>query len=318
MQGSHAAGDQLTPGLALRLGADGSLTRRLATGLRLGIQDGSLPADQVLPPSRVLAAELGCSRWVVTEAYGQLVAEGYLSATTGSATRVRRVSGAGVWPQAQTMVIPLRPRYDLLPGTPDLAAFPRTRWAEAYRRAVLDLPTDVMAGRSLVGSTAARATLADYLRRTRQVQENLTQLSLTTGTTVGATWLFRVLAALGHRRVAGEDPSWPAVREAAHRAGLQPVPIPVDEDGLVVSRLSDHDLDGVRVAVVTPAHQFPHRGGVVGPAPTRADRLGRAGRRVDLGGRPRRGVPLRPADHGKPAGDGLLIGWHWSAHCPRR
>ena len=45
-----------------------------------------LPAGLTLPPSRTLAAELGCSRWVVTEAYAQLVSEGYLVAATGSAT----------------------------------------------------------------------------------------------------------------------------------------------------------------------------------------------------------------------------------------
>jgi hypothetical protein len=41
-----------------------------------------------LPPSRTLAADLGVSRWTVTQAYAQLVTEGYLTARTGSATRV--------------------------------------------------------------------------------------------------------------------------------------------------------------------------------------------------------------------------------------
>ncbi|WP_157973801.1 GntR family transcriptional regulator, partial [Desertihabitans aurantiacus] len=66
-----------------------SSTRRLAAALRSGIQDGLLPDGSVLPPSRALAAELDCSRWLVTEVYGQLVAEGYLVATVGSGTRVR-------------------------------------------------------------------------------------------------------------------------------------------------------------------------------------------------------------------------------------
>ena len=65
----------------------GSLTQRLMAALRAGVQHGQLPAGLTLPPSRTLAAELGCSRWVVTVAYAQLVSEGYLVATTGSATR---------------------------------------------------------------------------------------------------------------------------------------------------------------------------------------------------------------------------------------
>src|SRR4051794_22891080 len=118
-------------GLALDLDPSvGSMTQRLMAGLRSGVQQGQLPAGLALPPSRTLSAELGCSRWVVTEAYGQLVSEGYLVATTGSATRVGAL-GATTGAPTAAGVPPPRPRLDLLPGTPDLAAFPRTRWAEA-------------------------------------------------------------------------------------------------------------------------------------------------------------------------------------------
>ena len=61
---------------------------RLAHALRTAIRDGRLPEGAAVPPSRALAEELGYSRWVVTEAYAQLIAEGYLSARVGSATRV--------------------------------------------------------------------------------------------------------------------------------------------------------------------------------------------------------------------------------------
>jgi GntR family transcriptional regulator/MocR family aminotransferase len=46
--------------------------------------------DQLLasPSSRALAADLDLSRSLVVEAYEQLVAEGYLEARPGSATRV--------------------------------------------------------------------------------------------------------------------------------------------------------------------------------------------------------------------------------------
>jgi GntR family transcriptional regulator / MocR family aminotransferase len=231
----------------------GSLTRRLTAALRGAIQSGLLPPETALPPSRALAAEVGCSRWVVTEAYGQLVAEGYLTATTGSATRVRNSATPSPVTAGHQLTPPPRPQFDLTPGVPDLAAFPRSRWAEAYRRAVLDLPNDLLAGRALVSSTAARTTLTDFLRRTRQVQEDPTQLSLTTGAAAGVGWLTTVLVALGHTRIAVEDPSWPGLRAVARRGGLDPVPIPVDSQGIVVSALPL----GVRLVLVTPAHQFP-------------------------------------------------------------
>jgi len=106
----------------------------------------------------------------------------------------------------------------------------------------------------MIGSLEARTTITDYLRRTRQVQEDPTQLSLSTGASAGAGWLARLLWDIGHRRIAVEDPSWPGLRDAARRAGLELVPIPVDGEGLRVDLLDDHD---VRAVIVTPAHQFP-------------------------------------------------------------
>ena len=65
------------------------LRAQLERGLREAIARGSLPPGTVLPPSRVLAAELAVSRSLVVEAYAQLVSEGYLEGRRGSGTRVR-------------------------------------------------------------------------------------------------------------------------------------------------------------------------------------------------------------------------------------
>src|SRR5689334_6596882 len=65
------------------------LRRQLEGELRRAIRHGRLPVGTPLPPSRVLARELGVARGVVVDAYGQLAAEGYLEARQGSGTRVR-------------------------------------------------------------------------------------------------------------------------------------------------------------------------------------------------------------------------------------
>ncbi|MBM7478196.1 PLP-dependent aminotransferase family protein [Oerskovia jenensis] len=86
----------------LDLGAEpGPLHGRLENAVREAVFTGRVPPGAALPPSRVLADTLGVSRWVVTEAYGQLVAEGFLESRTGSGTRVpltaeaRPLQGAG-------------------------------------------------------------------------------------------------------------------------------------------------------------------------------------------------------------------------------
>lgn len=242
-------------GLMLELAESSDpLSRRLMNALRAGVRDGRLPAGSALPPSRVLAAELGCSRWVVTEAYGQLVAEGYLSATQGAATRVRDLGGVRSGESARTVLPERRPRVDLAPGVPDLNAFPRSRWAESYRRAVSERPTGGLTGSAMTGTHASRTVITDYLRRTRQVVEEPSQLNLCTGASAAEGWIAQLLYATGHRRIAVEDPSWPGLREAVRRAGLQVVPVDVDDEGLRVDQLDDHDL---RAVITTPAHQFP-------------------------------------------------------------
>jgi GntR family transcriptional regulator/MocR family aminotransferase len=64
----------------------------------------------------------------------------------------------------------------------------------------------------------------------------------------------RALATAGARRIAVEDPSHPEQRATIAHAGLELVPIPVDEAGIQVEQLERAAADAV---VLTPAHQFP-------------------------------------------------------------
>jgi GntR family transcriptional regulator/MocR family aminotransferase len=66
----------------------GGLADWLAHQLRQAISDGRLPVGSRLPATRVLAAELGVSRGVVTEAYRRLAEEGQLAGRGRSGTRV--------------------------------------------------------------------------------------------------------------------------------------------------------------------------------------------------------------------------------------
>jgi GntR family transcriptional regulator/MocR family aminotransferase len=60
----------------------------LEDALREAVREGRLPPGSRLPSSRVLARDLGVARNTVADAYGQLVAEGWLTARQGSGTSV--------------------------------------------------------------------------------------------------------------------------------------------------------------------------------------------------------------------------------------
>ena len=86
------------PELLIELDRSGELPlhEQLERSLRENIRRGRLPAGTRLPSTRGLATELGVSRGVVTEAYGQLSAEGYLETRQGAAVRVARAVRATV------------------------------------------------------------------------------------------------------------------------------------------------------------------------------------------------------------------------------
>src|SRR5437879_5615236 len=116
----------LGPELLLRLdrGSGQPLRTQLEAGLREAIRSGRLQGGERLPSSRELARELGVSRGLVQECYGQLLSEGYLTSQIGSATRV----AARAYPAASPAAKPARaapaPRLiaDFRSGVPDLAS----------------------------------------------------------------------------------------------------------------------------------------------------------------------------------------------------
>jgi GntR family transcriptional regulator/MocR family aminotransferase len=254
----------------------GTLHERLKRALRAAIRSGRLATGATLPPSRALAQDLGCSRWAVTEAYAQLTAEGYLEARSGSGTRVRWVDtehAADVGaPRSSSPSV----RMDLAPGLPDLRAFPRARWAAALRTVTANAAVTDLGYSDPFGHPELRSVLVDYLQRSRAATGSGARLMVTTGTSSGVRRLCLALAADGHRSVAVEDPGWPRLADAVREAGLQPVPVGVDHQGLRVADLDAHA--GTRAVIAAPAHQFPR--GVVLTPERRAALLGWA-HRVD-------------------------------------
>ena len=211
------------------------------------------------------------SRWVVTDAYEQLAAEGYLSGRTGAGTFVPDVHPAA---QARPRAAASRPapaqvgRYDPRPNLPDLRSFPHAAWRAAATRAVTSLGPRDLGYPDPHGDLRLRRVLADYLRRVRGVATDPADLLITSGSTHSLSVLFRALRSNGHSRVAVEDPGWPQVPAALSTAGLEPVPVPVDGDGRTTDRLSALEVQAV---CVTPAHQFPT--GVALAAPRRQQLL---------------------------------------------
>jgi GntR family transcriptional regulator / MocR family aminotransferase len=262
----------LGPELLLRLDRDTDqpLRSQLETGVRDAIRDGRLQPGERLPSSRELARELGVSRGLVQECYGQLLSEGYLDSHAGSATRVaaraypaaaRGGLGGASRASKPPKAAPSAPRLiaDFRSGVPDLASFPRGDWVWAMREACREVATADLDYGDPSGSVVLRQVLAGYVRRVRAAAAGPEDLVVCTGFAQGLNLVLQVLSQLGVGRVAFEEPGYgddatsTSVRSAA-LAGAQPVRVPVDDLGIDVAALAASDA---RAVVVTPAHQSP-------------------------------------------------------------
>jgi GntR family transcriptional regulator / MocR family aminotransferase len=253
----------LGPELLLRLDRDSGLPLRsqLEDGIRDAIRDGRLQPGERLPSSREFARELGVSRGLVQECYGQLLSEGYLDSHVGSATRVaaRAYPAASPAPKPSAAAPSRRLIADFRSGVPDLASFPRGDWVWAMREACREVATAELDYGDARGSAALREVLAGYLRRVRAAAARPEDLVVCTGFAQGLNLVLEVLGQLGVRQVAFEDPGYgddetsTSVRSAA-LAGAPAVRVPVDDLGIDVAALA---ASGARAVVVTPAHQSP-------------------------------------------------------------
>ena len=226
---------------------------QLERSLRENIRRGRLPAGTRLPSTRGLATELGVSRGVVTEAYGQLGAEGYLDTRRGAAARVAKAVRAAVPHAPARSLLPTFP-YHFHPGLPDLAGFPRDRWLRSLRAAWRESPLGAVGYGDPRGVPRLREVLADYLARVRGAATDPENMLICTGFMQGFSILCRWLHGQGVGAIAVEDPGWHVHRLIAEQAGLRTIPVPVDEHGLRVQALAD---TGATAVLVTPAHQFP-------------------------------------------------------------
>lgn len=259
------------------------LTTWLTAGLRDAVLDGRLASAARLPATRALAADLGVARGVVVEAYQRLVDEGLLTARPGAGTVVLPLGEASparptraAPPTHQGTGAPRLPapadswpdpvEFELSPGVPDLAAFPRAAWLRAERTVLQQATTADLGYGDPRGSARLREVLVGRLATTRGVRTDQDDIIIVAGVAQSLALLAQTLTAAGRTAIAVEDPGSRGAGDELAHWGLQLVPVTVDSQGLNVEELRD---TAASTAVLTPAHQFP-TGVVLSPARRRA------------------------------------------------
>ncbi|APW35821.1 DNA-binding protein [Rhodoferax koreense] len=251
---------------------DKDLTGQLVRQLREAVRAGRLAPGAKLPPSRLLAEQLGLSRKTVNEAYARLTYDRVLIGRVGSGTFVAGkavpqapapqrsdFAGADMLARWRGLHTPLRhapheggSRFEYIGGAPDRKLFPQAEW----RRCVMQALRESSRSRGLYGPTeglpALREAIARHVAFSRGVRCGAADIIVTNGAQQAFDLVARVLVAPG-ATVAVEEPGYPPVRALFEGLGAHVVGVPVDGEGLQAERIPD----GTCLIYVTPAHHFP-------------------------------------------------------------
>ncbi len=235
---------------------------QIATRVRSAIADGRLSPGGKLPSSRVLAAQLDVARGTVDAAYALLAGEGAITSRGSTGTIVSGTPGSRIETLEHTpfMFAPARTpeRSAPLPfqiGLPALDVFPAKLWSNLTVQAARAIGPMDMVEPDPAGLLELRQAVASYLGPARGVRCSAAQVLITAGYQ-GALSLVRGVLVKPGDPVWIEDPGYKLARQAMETAGARVVPIRVDKDGLRVAS-GVAAAPRARLAVVTPAHQFP-------------------------------------------------------------
>jgi GntR family transcriptional regulator/MocR family aminotransferase len=259
----------------------GTVSNQLYTAMREMIHAGGLHQGERLPASHTLAKDLKISRTTVINVFEILTSEGLVESRTGAgtyvsnawmATRPDTPKPGNVEINRQPMRKPHLSRIftqamdafaDRLPhktkafttALPAFDAFPRALWAQHAARHWRD-DTEVSLGYADPrGYWPLRQAIASHLLSNRGIKCEAEQIFIVSG----AQQAFQLIGSLlldPNDDVWFENPGAIGARNSLITCGANLIPVPVDEDGLVVESGLEQAPD-FRLAFVTPSHQQP-------------------------------------------------------------
>jgi len=257
-----------------------ALYRQIYDAYRTTIVDGRLHPGQRIPSTRMLASELGISRFPVLNAYNQLLAEGYFESRVGAGTVVSRSlpdqpttsattgatrAPAPSGPRSVSLRSSILTPFEYAPwlrgwgafgvGQVAFDQFPLHIWSNLVTRRCRNMDAKSFHYGESMGSMALRESIASYLRTARSLHCEAEQITIVSGSQQALEISARLLLDHGSS-VWIEEPGYSLARDAFALTGCHLVPVPVDREGLDVAA-GIKRCRKARVAFVTPSHQFP-------------------------------------------------------------
>lgn len=249
-----------------------SLYEYLYKCIREDILNHVLKAGTKLPSKRSFARNLNISTITVENAYGQLLAEGYIYSIPKKGYYVSDIlSETASIPSVRQApsVSESNPTYFAeLPHTrtnPD--NFPFSTWAKLMREVITEKNRELMTTPPCGGIPELREAIAEHLLQFRGMHIHPEQIIIGAGT----EYLYSLIIQLfGHDKIFGvEDPGYQKIARIYQSNAVECRHIPLDKDGIDLEKLEESHAD---ILHISPSHHYPT--GIITPVSRRYELLG--------------------------------------------
>ena len=272
------------------IGSD-SLYEFLYKCIKNDIIQGIILSGEKLPSKRALAKNLAISVITVENAYGQLLAEGYIYSIPKSGYYVSDLSGIPVHQteytsetyEAEEQGTDSRTAKagdkvlltggenafiaDFTSNQTEHAAFPFSIWNKTMRAVMNDYQKEMMINPPCGGVMELRKSISSYLKEFCAMYVRPEQIIIGAGT----EYLYSILIQLLGRNVCYgvENPGYPKIAKIYRSMGVKYEYIDLDEEGTSAKKLEEKKVD---IMHISPSHHFPT--GMVMPISKRYELLG--------------------------------------------
>ncbi len=256
-----------------------SLYGFLSKSIKNDISEGILKAGEKLPSKRQFARNLGLSVITIENAYAQLMAEGYIYSIPKRGFYVADLKHLIQRRELDLAeeTIPLTREEgswlaDFSSNQTETGLFPFTIWSKVIREVLNDSRAQLMTNSAWGGIRDLRESIADYLRKFRDMHIKPEQIVIGAGT----EYLYGLLIQFfGKNKVyALENPGYRKLEKIYHSFGVSCRFIAMDAAGVCISDLEKQCADIVHI---TPSHQYPT--GIIMPISRRYEMLGWASKK---------------------------------------
>ena len=232
--------------------------------IRGTIEGGVLRPGDRLPSARTLANEFNVARGTVETALALLTGDGFIVALGRKGRVVSPVlpvltvanAGPGRRPATEESYPHLfKDPAPLTPGLPAFDLFPRKLWSQMVSKQARRSSAADLTYVDPLGLPRLRSAIAGYLGVARGVSCAPEEVFITGGYLSALALVLRAMTTAGDTAWV-ESPGYPLTGRAVEMAGVVPVPVTVDAEGMDVEA-GIATAPRAKLAIVAPANQFP-------------------------------------------------------------